>query len=609
MTPRIQLARAAGLLAVGLLSLQPIVSAQAYQVLGRFAVAPGWHNWYEIKAEPGASTSMMICGSRWDPLRSSLYGFVARSSDSGRHWVTTLEDRETAWISEVSCAFGRGHVAFFISGASRVVDGVSHHDQGVSRLFVSNDGGQSWSKTVVTGWADYTTSAVSSSSGELVTFFNDPGTADPGRGLGSSVAALVFSEGGWQVRGPILDYEMRRHNYQGLMPSQAMSMNDGSVVALYTGPRAAPGGARYDLGLVRVEAASPVSSSSIIATGVTPCSNLDGHALVYDPKSDWLIALYPIETSGGCELTAAISVDKGSTWKEKTILNAPTSSRGAFNHLSAALDERGGIGVLWEESGTWKFSRIKDFTSALKLELVSRPARPAVTNDSLMTFIRQPQVLIRDEELPTVTVNVRSLPGVVMRSAGLTATEESFHAIVPVIGNGYEGLQDLLIGKTQAGVAGQVQGADRQEDITAQIALLNGRSQTFDLRTGTLSIDLRLANRGDRAIPLPIRIEADAVNSRAGRVVIENADNGLKGQGAVWDISHAVTGKKLLPGTATYGSFRLMFHVDVLQNSIPTYDFLDLKLRVLAPAEAGTCRARSWWRIRHPTKIERSSRK
>ena len=54
-------------------------------------------------------------------------------------------------------------------GTFKVENGELNHHLGRTRLYVSTDGGQRWAETTNTGWADFSTSAVSSASHRLYT--------------------------------------------------------------------------------------------------------------------------------------------------------------------------------------------------------------------------------------------------------------------------------------------------------------------------------------------------------------------------------------------------------------------------------------------------------
>lgn len=578
---------------VSLLFVAACVSSQAQQVDQRVTIAKGWHSWYEIRTDPENSNNVVICGSKWDPLRNALYGFVYVSPDGGREWKSTFEDRETPWVSEHSCAFGQNHAVYFVSEASRVIDGETHHELGTTRLFVSKDAGLHWTKTIETGWADYSTSAVSATTGDLVTFFNNAGTYDKGRGWGSTIAALIFSGAGTRIVGPYLDPTMKLRNYQGVLPSQALALEDGSVAVLYGGVRNTSGGPQYDLGFERLEPTLPITvTDSIITTSSQKCFRLDGHALVYDHSRKHLIAVFSDESdTNGCRLHLAVSADRGQTWARKAIANIPVGSGGALDHVALASAEDGTVGVVWEDAGRWRFSILKNLGSfGPTVELTPSTVGERPTDDSLMTFVYQANgnQLSTSGSGPVATINVRSMPGLVQRSIALCATNSHYQVALPVVRDGYEGLELVTVSsksKPSPEASSLVPEIIREEDVTTRVVLMNGRMQSFDSATGTLSIDLRLANRGDRPISLPIRIEANEISSNVGTVAVMNSDNGIHGPGAIWDISRTVTGSQLSPGSTTYNSFQLSFHVDLKPKSLPSDNFLNLKVKILASRE------------------------
>ena len=565
-------------------------SAASYgQAQQRSIIGKGWHSWYEVKVDPEDPRTLMVCGSKWDPQRNALFGFVYVSSDGGSNWRTAFEDRSTAWVGEHSCAVGKNHILYFVSEASRVIDGSAHHELGTARLYVSNDRGQTWTKTTETGWADYSTSAVSTTTGELVTFFNNAGTHDKGMGWGSTVGALVFSEKGTKISGPFVNPAMKQQNYQGVLPSQAIALKDGSVAALYGGPRDTSRGFQYDVGFVRFESESRRQVNfSVLTTMKQKCFSLDGHALAYDSSSNQLIIAYSEEsTAERCHLSIAVSADEGKTWVRKPVANAPPDLAEPMNHLAMAVGADSTIGFQWETSGRWFFSKLKNlsyFEPATELDTGIRV--PRVTDDSMMTFVFPAKgfYIGVNTSSPLATINVRSMPGVVLRSLGLYATSAGYHVIVPVVEEGYEALGMIGVSaqvERNSKSSSAISSDDREEDVTSEIVLLNGRVQSFDNATGTLTIDLRLANRGDRPIRLPIRIEAREISSNVGTVSVLNSDNNIHGPGATWDVSQSVTGNQLYPGSATYNSFRLTFRVDLRPKSLPSDNFLNLKVRVV----------------------------
>lgn len=582
---------AAFLVVVALLSAARL-RGQSARVESVTTAGNGWHPWYELKVDPEESNHLILCGSSWDAVGNAFYGFVDASADGGKTWRTVLQDKRSPWVSEQSCAFGPNHMAYFVSEASPVVDGYAQFGHGVTQLFVSADGGQDWMKASSTAWADYSTSAVSPATGDLVTFYNDKGTYDKGRQWGSSVAALVFSPNGKEVFGPILSPTMKDKDYQGALPSNAISIKDGRVVALYASARKTPAGSEYDIGLERVDLLPSPSATFYPIASMRRCIRVDGNSLIYDEKRDELLVAYGADARKGCQLILATSKDGGKSWNRKTLVGGPWVSEQGIEHLSLAQGPDGLLGILWGNSGNWHFSLVRDFTmfqSPIDLTDSSNVSR--VAQDSLMTVIRQPNGPGTEVHGPisTADVNVRSLPGVVWRSSGLVASAGSFVVVVPKVVGENDCLKSFVISPVSSAIPTVNPVAWKNAPnhyVTKQIALLYGGTESFNNMTGTLSIDLELANRGDRPIQVPIRIEAVGVSSAMGSVTILNATNGLKGPGAIWDISRSITGSQLLPGSATNNSFPLLFHLDIGRKRVPTENLLNLSLRVLASTDS-----------------------
>ncbi len=139
----------------------------------------GWHPLYEMKIDPENGSNLIICGIRSNAKDDAFYGFIYFSSDGGKTWSQVLEDKNSTFESEQSCAFGNHGVAYYVASASKVVDGYPHHDQGTTRIYVSHDSGKTWRLGIATGWTDYSTSVVDTNPGpnenRLYVFFNNPG--------------------------------------------------------------------------------------------------------------------------------------------------------------------------------------------------------------------------------------------------------------------------------------------------------------------------------------------------------------------------------------------------------------------------------------------------
>jgi len=558
------------------------------------SIADGVHLWYEIKADPEEPRNLILCGTKWDASTNGPYGFVYASSDSGSSWRVVLEDRNSAWVTEHSCAFGLQHRAYFISEASKVIDGEPHHDLGVTRLFVSTDAGKNWMEAKKTGWADYSTSAVSPATARLYTFFNAPSTGDPGRNRGNSVGLLVFSPNGAEVRGPF--FFSPEPDYQGIYPRDATSLRNGEVAALYYAARKTAASMEVELGLVRAgQSAEPSLEGTAIASGRfdQDCLSFDHNALAYDRERNRLFVAY-VEGCKNNRMMLTSSDDDGRTWT-KAVAVAEREEGTRIKYPSLVASSAGKLGLLWSEwrgaSGRWFFGEIQDrkFVGP-PIDLSPKAEILEISSDSLRTTIEQRRGAESEGASalsgPAIAVGVRGLVDVLWRESGLLAVGDRILAIWPSIGP--EGMRlNSRVLDAPGSVSNQTISGRLAEtpfhDVTAHSVITYAGKQSFDHATGTLSVCLAVANRGNEAMRLPIKLEASDIQSPAGRVSTLNAIKGFAGSGAIWDISDSVTGDRLPPGTTT-NPFCLLFRIPGLSSTASPLDegLLTLKVRVIA---------------------------
>jgi hypothetical protein len=578
----------AGLAFMQLIGLGVRLGAQPVK-LDVKTVRRGAHPWYEVKVDPENPRNLIICGTKLDPGADALFGFVYASGDGGESWRTAIEDTNSLWVTEQSCAFGPQHRAYFISEASKVIRGTPQHEQGTTRLYVSTDGGQSWTETAKTGWADYSTSVVSAKSSELYTFFNTI-AGDPGRTWGSNVGVLVFSKDGKSVAGPFFDPNLQNLGYDGTFPSGAVTLNSGNIATLYYGTKTNGSEPEADLGILRVEPSQkPTLEHNLILHTVSArdCLQLD-NSLAYDQRSNRMFLAY-VEGCRQHRIILLSSDDEGRTWSDRTVLGSYEFS----DHPSLVFASDGSLGLLWEKgegSGQWLFSTIeKQQLLEPAIELSPFVESTHVNQDSLLTWVYQANERHggRPAE-PSITLNVVNMLNITWRSSGAVLVGDKVLVVWAAGDASGTKLYSALL-ETPRIQGPRVRGRPtaQESDVTEEALILYGGIEHFDPDSGNLDLCLMVGNSGSRMLRAPIRLEAAEISSPIGSVTITNATNKKAGTGAFWDISDALTGNQLAPREVS-NSFCLSFHVTIPSaktHSLEPDDLVMLKLKVLASTE------------------------
>jgi hypothetical protein len=579
---------------------------QTARIESKTAVSPGLHLWYEIKSDPEDSSNLIICATKWDPFANGPFGVVYASSDAGKTWQIVLEDRNSAWVTEHSCAFGAHHRAYFISDASKVIDGEPHHELGTTRLFCSTDGGRHWTESSRTGWADYTTSAASRESGELYTFFQATWIArDRGRGWGNDLGLLVFSADAKRVSGPFFSTNLRVLDYRGIYPSNAIALQSGAVVALYYAKRKTPMGWQIDLGSMRATESSKPGLEPIVISHPAEmvgrhCANFLDGSMSYDSSRNRLYVIYKDGCGDESRMMLTWSDDEGRTWAKSTALRREDRLQSQMDNPSLAVISSGELGLLWSEGTTsrsWFFSYIRDHQIVEPpLELVHSREGSVIDKDALWAWVYEPKDPpeggATGSSSRSITLDIRNLGNQVWRANGLVPARDKLMAIWPtdsvrgmsldfaILGGGASGSEEV---SSRSGVA--------ETDISDTVLILYGgneslRGQYYDNATGTLKIYLTLANHGRGSIRAPVKLRVDDVSSRFGAISILNATNGLRGAGAIWDVSNSLTGDQI-PAGSTTNPFCLSFHLQLSSKStlsLSGANVLSLRVSVFAHA-------------------------
>jgi hypothetical protein len=560
-------------------------------------IGQGWHPWYEVKADPENTENLIVCGTKWDPRNNSPFGFVYTSHDGGASWETTLEDKGSAWVTEQSCAFGSHHSAYFVSGASRVVDGVPRHEEGKTRVFVSTDAGQHWTQTIATAWADYSTSVFSTNTGRLYTFYNAWYTThEPGIAVGGTVGLLLFSADGRSVSGPFLERRMKNVGYHGVFPVDAIELKSGRVVALYSAKRETRNGWKEDLGIVRTDRAVNPSLTSVVIGHPSMdagCFNFSDASMTYDATRNELFVTYVNGCNAQNRIFLTTSLDEGETWTQSSeVIARDARDHQLYSPTLLAIPNKG-LMLLWEEgvdrrNTSWRASCLQNLRLVGdKIELSHPSDDFAVHDDSLwMAVERTEQRGQHATSGSTLTLTVLSELNNVWRGQGLSRSGHHVVAVWPSQDSQGQGLSAGILGDGLS-ESSKIQESGAQNgwhNVGQQTAILFGGRQHFDETTGKLEVCLTLANRGTTPLEVPIELKVERIHSPLGEVSITDSSNGLAGVGAVWNITSAVTGDRIPPGSTTNAfcpTFRLRPSAKAILAS-ESDELLVLELKVLA---------------------------
>lgn len=542
-------------------------------------------------------------------------------------WHTALEDKSSAWVSEQSCAMSRNGEVYFVSEASRVIDGEQHHELGTARIFVSRDGGQSWTEKAKTTWADHSVSVIdvnhAGNGSRFYTFFNrltsesGHGDKNPAYGVvrrSSVVGMFSFKDDANHVTEPSVDDEMGSHHYEGALPMKAIVLNDGSLLCLYYAGLNIGSDHYTMIGAVRTErsrldSSEPVEIARAPAIIVQPeVCTISDFAAAYDGLEDLVYVAYPALIEGQCHLVLKTSSDGGTTWSKERDTRQPLTLSHRYYSPAMAFNHLGILGLMWRDepvSDCWYFSASFDkgvtFTPA---EPLSRcfERRSAFLADANL-FLRvasnsrtpsDPSGTGSSSLNPVLNLNVIDGQDHVWRNLNSLAASPDgvFHPVWIEQGNGRGQMRtaSVRVGSPAEKKIPSLQfDESKAADITGSFSLLQGSRPHYDPNSGTLTVRIMLRNRSDKPVRIPVLLQADALTSDSAQVQISNADNGLVGVGAAWNLAKAIPAGTLAPGATTPPYFLIFRITQAGSSPEPERLILQLRLKVLVPALCSGC--------------------
>jgi hypothetical protein len=554
----------------------------------------GHLNWYELRADPESDANLIVCGAVRDAQKNAYLGVVYVSHDHGRSWRMALEDRGSTWVSEQSCAFGTHHTVFFISEASKVMDGVPHHSLGTTHIFLSRDAGETWTKTADTSWADYSSAVVSQSAAgeqQLHVVYNSAEQEDPGKHLGSVLGFFLVSTDGRSVTGPKTVPGMAKLDYRGVYPSSSVALNDGTTVSLYnagTRRAVAKGGISLELGIVRFhgeEASPPIIVADPLLSYESPvCPSSISNSLAYNRQQNRLYLAYNTLKNGRCALMLRFSGDGGRSWSKARELVDGTDRPPARYFPILAVNNAGTLGLMWRgradlTPGCWFFSTSHD---AIRID-ATVPLAPCAPSGSVGQQSSQFLATLTEQASSgqPALLRVLTLRDYLTRVSFAASTDGAFHPVWSQVSNEGSELRSVQI--RPAGHHDDTQSGDlpKFKDVTDQVAILFAGQQRLDHVADRLTVDLAVENRGPAALRGHLFLQLEDVKSDFGEVEIGNSHGRPLSSTRYLDLTPYLPREGLKPGHAT-APYPLVFHYLRTTQVLPGRAVLgEVKIRVL----------------------------
>lgn len=574
--------------APGQVTIGPLVNVKSY--------GSRWYPDYQIQADPTDPKYLIICGGKWDTAKNELSGFVYTSTDGGRNWTESLEDRSSTFVSEHSCAMGADGKAYFVSSASKVIDGVLHHNLGTTRIFTSDDHGQTWTKAVKTGFVDSPLSVLRAGNkpggSRLFTFFNQ---MDWKNSKLTRMSLFAFRAGERRVSRVVPNWTPDDYRYRGSFPHKVIIFNDGSIAALYRATLDTSNPVELAIGIALLNPGRrlPVERATAVHVVVIPeqsCFIDDTSA--YDSLRDRIWVAYHEYADGRCKFLLRASNDHGRTWSKPHEVGAPATASREYHNPAMEFNAKGVLGFLWrdtERSNCWYFAASHNegitFTSPEPLSSAcSATSADHRSNEFLMTQVTQ-DTIPRDAG-PTISV-INHLNGVWQFGSPLIATSDDLFHAVWIDGKTRQGeLRTAAInvdGAHSSVVSEVLPSLSDLVDVDDEVALLYGGEQHYDPEKGSLTLSVVLRNMSTKPIYGPIVVQAISVSSDVGPVRVVNFDNRECGPGALWTLSGSLQKSVLQPSGLTRPfSFSFRFSPEAATAQETPFDIVRMRLRVLA---------------------------
>lgn len=568
-----------------------------------------------VAADP-KDPSRLIAGSHIRHADTTGQRSIAYASfDGGKTWQIALERRDSTIGADVALAYGPDGSAFFATLA---------RGRGAFR---SRDGGRTWGDPTkippsISLDREYIAADYSSKFRGRV-YMNGtiyPTPIDTGGARQSAFGLYTSTDGGTTWGNPISKIVLRPEWILGM--GNCVVLSDGSVISLfgvmkqygYYGADSMTGASATLRVIASNDGGATLGSAVKVADFYMHRPRSEGAVLptlAVDPGStsfkDRLYAVWTDFRSKRLEILLAYSSDKGKTWSNPQVINddrvAMDPTKGPDDMApTVVVNKDGVVGVSWYDrrespdnlgwnlrfrasldgGDTWLSSvKVTESPSGFAgNEIWNASGNAAALGDTTKSGGKLVSLSARID-------NFSFSPG---HNSGLAADANgAFH---PVWIDNRTGVAQMWTAPVTVSGAVALNGGGELKDMREMAGRLSLElaNSAYDRRTNRLTFSARLKNAMKTdTVRGPVKIRVLSVRSDIGVPEIMNANNGVRGPGAIFDLSSLLPAGGLLPDSLSKPTdlvIQLSEIRPLKQGSVTRSGIATFEARVFGPQDA-----------------------
>jgi len=527
-----------------------------------------------IAADPSDPARLLACAWVFDPgnVFETQTALAYTSSDSGKSWTLTFNDKRLR-SQYPTCAYGPRRTAYIVAPANSFEGWGSSLTQGGLLVYRSIDSGKTWLKPVRLPHTHALSFLATDRTGGkydgrvYVAAFSsqvgNDGREKPMLSLSTSI------DGGASFRIPV-----QRVFDQGAIRVAGLTVLADGTVAIATYVHTGISSERIDM-ITSSDGGETLSPPSAIFPAGPMLADISSPTVDASrgPFRNRLYVAWGDDRSGRYEIYLSHSNDKAKTWSKPRVINddrewpaQQARNRGPDHGLvNVAVNKDGVVGVLWYDrrdipremqnlrSGGW-YTRFRASLDGGEtwLPSVRVAEHPRISGVDEAWWFDQFRIQAKegsDEPISTgVYVKGKSSTG---HTIGLCVDGAGvFHTLWVDNRTGLLQLWTAPITVTGVAIKNGSRELAEHYDISNKVTL-DYSYVSYERTNGVLTVTAKLTNKSKELIGGPIKIRLLSLGSQLAAISVVNAQNGMAGEGAIWDFTQALPSAGLAPGAST----------------------------------------------------------